>query len=215
MPVRPSAAVLGAQQPPSPPMTLRDQDQGRYVVRIDYTTTCAHIIRTDDHTGEEVVAAYGPGAVRHTLATFLAPDGWELVPGGHWVISPSADGRDHPVRYRPSRQASPTMTDHLPHATEDSDDGFADYLAGLRALLSDVDSRLRSGVDHVGRLTESIDDLCGYDAGVDGELTRAEVTDLKRHLATAVAEIRAAYRITTLTLITLDRAHTAAPSGTE
>ncbi|HET6285742.1 MAG TPA: hypothetical protein VFG15_03190 [Amycolatopsis sp.] len=70
-------------------------------MRIDYTNGSAQLV---DVIARDVISAYGPGFTRHALDNFLPPDGWELVPhepgdpDEGWTFTPSADGRERPIR---------------------------------------------------------------------------------------------------------------------
>ena len=71
----------------------------RYLVCIDYTTTCADVL--DLHDGRRVIESYGPGVTRHTVSRFIAPGGWILTA----PIDPDSwtqwvDGREHPIHRR-------------------------------------------------------------------------------------------------------------------
>ncbi|SEP53679.1 MULTISPECIES: hypothetical protein [Amycolatopsis] len=73
--------------------------RGRYLIRIDYSSTCAHVLDLDN--GRRVIESYGPGVVRHTVEKVIASGGWVLTPPTNpesWVAW--VDGREHPIHQR-------------------------------------------------------------------------------------------------------------------
>lgn len=87
--------------PKTPPARQHEptKKRGRYLIRIDYTSTCAHVLDLDNE--RRVIESYGPGAVRHTISKLIASGGWVLTPPTdpaswtQWV-----DGREHPIHQR-------------------------------------------------------------------------------------------------------------------